>query len=69
LEKWKKGRGVWAKLPYSSSPPSPYRTEAQWTGRPTGGRGRGAGDPVHGDDREVGQNEEELEGNQFRSLP
>jgi hypothetical protein len=24
---------------------------------------------VHGDSREVGQNEEELEGNRFRSLP
>jgi hypothetical protein len=24
------------------------------TGRPTGGGGRGAGDPVHGDGREVG---------------
>jgi hypothetical protein len=32
-------------------------------------RGRGAGDPVRGDGREVGQNEEELEGNRFRSLP
>jgi hypothetical protein len=31
--------------------------------------GRGAGDPGHGDGREVGQNEEELEGNRFRSLP
>jgi hypothetical protein len=28
-----------------------------------------AGDPVHGDGREVGQNEEELEGNRFRLLP
>jgi hypothetical protein len=32
-------------------------------------RGRGADDPVHDDGREVGQNEEELEGNRFRSLP
>jgi hypothetical protein len=31
--------------------------------------GRGAGDLVHGDGREVGRNEEEVEGNQFRSLP
>jgi hypothetical protein len=31
--------------------------------------GRGAGDLVHGDGREVGQNKEELEGNRFRSLP
>jgi hypothetical protein len=48
-------------------PPSRYRTKE--TGRPTGGRGRGAGDLVHGDGREVGQNEEELEGNRFSSLP
>jgi hypothetical protein len=32
-------------------------------------RGEGAGDPGHGDGREVGQNEEELEGNSFRSSP
>jgi hypothetical protein len=31
--------------------------------------GRGASDPGHADGREVGQNEEELEGNRFRSLP
>jgi hypothetical protein len=31
--------------------------------------GRGAGDLVHGDGREVGRNEEEVEGNRFRSLP
>jgi hypothetical protein len=37
-------------------------------GRPVEG-GRGAGDPVHGDGREVGQNEEEVEGNSFRSSP
>jgi hypothetical protein len=42
---------------------------AVWTGRPTGGGGRGAGDPVHSDGREVGRNEEELEGNRFCSLP
>jgi hypothetical protein len=46
--------------------PSRYRTEE--TGRPTGGRGKGAGDPVRGDGREVGRNKEELEGNRFRSL-
>jgi hypothetical protein len=62
-----KGQGVWAKQPYSSSPPSRYRTErnrvaGRW-------RGRGAGDLVHGDSREVGQNEEEVEGNSFRSSP
>jgi hypothetical protein len=33
------------------------------------GRGKGAGDLVHGDGREVGRNEEEVEGNRFRSLP
>jgi hypothetical protein len=48
-------------------PPSRYRT--QKIGRPGGGGGRGAGDPVRGDGREVGRNEEELEGNRFRSLP
>jgi hypothetical protein len=37
------------------------------TGRPAGGGGRGAGDPGHGDGREVGQNREEVEGNSFRS--
>jgi hypothetical protein len=31
--------------------------------------GRGAGDLVHGDGPEVGRNEEEVEGNRFRSLP
>jgi hypothetical protein len=46
---------VWAKQPSSTSPPSPYRTEAQGTERPTGGGGRGAGDPVHDDGREVGE--------------
>jgi hypothetical protein len=69
LGKGEKGRGVWAKQPSSTSPPSRYRIEARWTGgRPVEG-GRGAGDPGHGDDREVGQNEEDLEGNRFRSLP
>jgi hypothetical protein len=48
-------------------PPSRYRTEE--TVWPTGGGGRGAGDLVHGDSREVGQNEEEVEGNSFRSSP
>jgi hypothetical protein len=31
--------------------------------------GRSAGDPVRGDGWELGQNEEELEDNRFRSLP
>jgi hypothetical protein len=31
--------------------------------------GRGAGDRMHGDGRELGQNEEEVEGNRFRFLP
>jgi hypothetical protein len=48
-------------------PPSRYRT--QETGRPGGGGGRGAGVLVRGDGREVGRNEEELEGNRFCSLP
>jgi hypothetical protein len=48
-------------------PPSRYRTHG--TERPSGGGGRGAGVPVRGDGREVGRNEEELEGNRFRSLP
>jgi hypothetical protein len=52
-------------------PPLPHDTKQRRgsTGRPVGGGGRGAGDPVHGDGREVGQNEEDLEGNKFRSLP
>jgi hypothetical protein len=33
------------------------------------GRGEGAGDPGHGDDRDVWQNGEEVEGNLFRSSP
>jgi hypothetical protein len=50
-----------------SLPPSQYRTkETVW---PTDGGGRGAGDLVHGDGREVGQNKEEVEGNSFRSSP
>jgi hypothetical protein len=64
-----KGLGVWAKQPSSTSPPSRYRTEEGVDREAGRWRGRGAGDPVHGDDREVGQNEEELEGNRFRSLP
>jgi hypothetical protein len=48
-------------------PPSRYRTEE--TGRPTVEGGRGAGDLVHDDGREVGQNEEEVEGNSFHSSP
>jgi hypothetical protein len=48
-------------------PPSQYRdTEDREAGR---GRGRGADDPGHGGGREVGQNEEEVEGNSFRSSP
>jgi hypothetical protein len=48
-------------------PPSRYRT--QETEGPADGGGSGAGDPGHGGGREVGQNEEEVEGNSFRSLP
>jgi hypothetical protein len=48
-------------------PPSRHRT--QETGKPTVEGGRGAGDLVHGDGWEVGRNEEEVEGNRFRSLP
>jgi hypothetical protein len=48
-------------------PPSRHRT--QETGRPTVEGGRGAADLVHGDGREVGRNEEEVEGNRFHSLP
>jgi hypothetical protein len=36
---------------------------------PAGGGAAPAGGPVHGDGREVGQNEEEFEGNRFRLLP
>jgi hypothetical protein len=46
-------------------PPSRYRT--QETGRPTVEGERDAGDPGHGGSREVGQNEEEVEGISFRS--
>jgi hypothetical protein len=67
LEKWEKGRGVWAKQPSSSSLPHDIEQRRQG-GRPMEG-GRGAGDLVHGDGREVGQNEEELKGSRFRSLP
>jgi hypothetical protein len=67
LEKWKKGRG------YGQNnhllPPLPHDTEQRGTEWPAGGGGRGAGDLVHGDGREVGQNEEEVEGNSFRSSP
>jgi hypothetical protein len=42
-------------------PPSRYRMEH--TVRSTGEGGSGAGDLVHGDGREVGRNEEEVEGN------
>jgi hypothetical protein len=48
-------------------PPSRYRTEE--TVWPAGRGGRGADDLVHSDGREVGQNEEEVEGNSFRSSP
>jgi hypothetical protein len=67
LAKGEKGRGGIGKRTIFYLPPSRYRTEE--IGRPTGGRGEGADDPSHGDGREVGQNEEELEGNRFRSLP
>jgi hypothetical protein len=66
LEKWKKGRG------YGQNnhllPPS-LTIHNRETGRPTVEGGRGADDPGHGGSREVGQNEEEVEGNNFRSLP
>jgi hypothetical protein len=66
LEKWKKGRGYGQNnhlLPPSLTIQNRGDREADR------GRGRGAGDLVHGDGREVGQNEEEVEGNSFRSSP
>jgi hypothetical protein len=48
-------------------PPSRYRdAEDREADR---GRGRGAGDLGHGGGRQVGQNEDEVEGNSFRSSP
>jgi hypothetical protein len=41
----------------------PSRHRTQETGRPSVEGGRGAGDLVHGDGREVGRNKEEVEGN------
>jgi hypothetical protein len=62
-----KGQGVMGKTTIFFLPPSRYRgAEDREADR---GRGRGAGDLVHGDGREVGQNEEEVEGNSFRSSP
>ena len=49
-------------------PPS-LTTQNAEAGRPTVEGGRGAGDLVHGDGRELGRNEEEDEGNRFRFLP
>jgi hypothetical protein len=61
-----KGQGVWAKQPSSSS--LPHDTE-QRDREADHGRGRGVGDSGHGGGREVGQNEEEVEGNSFHSSP
>jgi hypothetical protein len=66
LEKWKRAGGM-GKTTIFFLPPSRHRT--QETGKPTVEGGRGAGDLVHGDGWEVGRNEEEVEGNRFRSLP
>jgi hypothetical protein len=49
-------------------PPSPA-TQNAGDRRPTVEGGRGAGDLVHDDGRELGRNEEEVEGNRFRFLP
>jgi hypothetical protein len=66
LEKWKRAGGM-GKTTIFFLPPSRYRTEETvWL---AGGGGRGAVDPGHGGGREVGQNEEEVEGNSFRSSP
>jgi hypothetical protein len=66
LDKWEKGRGFWAKA--LLLPPS-LTTQNAEAGRPTVEGGRGVGDLVHGDGRELGRNEEEVEGNRFRFLP
>jgi hypothetical protein len=66
LERGKRA-GVWAKQPSPSS--LPYDTKQRRQGGRQVEGGRGVGDPVRGDGREVGRNEEELEGNRFRSLP
>jgi hypothetical protein len=60
LDKWEKGRGFWAKSPSSSSLPHDTERRRQEADR---GRGRGADDLVRGDGRELGRNEEEVEGN------
>jgi hypothetical protein len=66
---WRSGKraGGMGKTTIFFLPPSRYRTEE--TVWPAGGGGRGVGDPSHGDDRDVGQNREEVEGNSFRSSP
>jgi hypothetical protein len=70
LEKGEKGGGggVRAKQPSSTSPLTIQNRGAggPW---PAGGGAAPAGGPVHGDGREVGQNEEEFDGNRFRLLP
>jgi hypothetical protein len=66
LDKWEEGRGFGQKA--LLLPPS-LTTQTQETGRPTVEGGRGVSDLVHDDDREVGRNKEEIEGNRFRSLP
>jgi hypothetical protein len=65
LEKGEKGRGYGQNallVPLNRTEKGVDREAGRW-------RGRGAGDPGHGDGREVGQNREEVEGNSFRSSP
>jgi hypothetical protein len=66
LDKWEKGRCFGQKA--LLLPPS-LTTQNAGDRRPTVEGGRGAGDPVHGNGREVGRNEEEVEGNRFCFLP
>jgi hypothetical protein len=67
LAKGEKGQRGMGKTTIFFLPPSRYRIEE--IGRPTVEGGRGAGDPGHGDGRDVGQNGEEVKGNSFRSSP
>jgi hypothetical protein len=66
LEKWKRAGGYGQNNHLLPPSLTIQNRETVWS---AGGGGRGAGDPGHGDDRDVGQNEEEVEGNSFHSSP
>jgi hypothetical protein len=69
LEKVEKGRGIGKTTIFYLPSLTIQNRGAGGQGGWPGGGGRGAGDPGHGDGREVGQNREEVEGNSFRSSP